>query len=116
MFEDIEANVKDWTDEKEVEAYLRKILNKEAFDHSGLIYGMGHAVYTLSVDYGKQSLITTEMSVGMIGIYCNQRQFCDHFNALAKNIFRRNIFWFGIIGVQSENTSLHCIQKYHGKL
>jgi len=48
MFEDIEANVKDWTDEKEVEAYLRKILNKEAFDHSGLIYGMGHAVYTLS--------------------------------------------------------------------
>ena len=57
----------------------------------------------------KQSLITTEMSVGMIGIYCNQRQFCDHFNALAKNIFRRNIFWFGIIGVQSENTSLHCI-------
>ena len=33
---------------KEVEDYLRKILNKEAFDHSGLIYGMGHAVYTLS--------------------------------------------------------------------
>lgn len=48
MFEDIEANVKDWTDEKEVEAYLRKILNKEAFDHTGLIYGMGHAVYSLS--------------------------------------------------------------------
>ena len=48
MFEDIKANVKDWTDEKEVEAYLRKILNKEAFDHAGLIYGMGHAVYTLS--------------------------------------------------------------------
>ena len=41
MFEDIKANVKDWTDEKEVEEYLRKILNKEAFDHSGLIYGMG---------------------------------------------------------------------------
>ena len=48
MFEDIKANVKDWTDEKEVESYLRKILNKEVFDHSGLIYGMGHAVYTLS--------------------------------------------------------------------
>ena len=48
MFEDIKANVKDWSDEKEVEAYLRKILNKEAFDHTGLIYGMGHAVYTLS--------------------------------------------------------------------
>lgn len=48
MFEDIKANVKDWEDEAEVEAYLRKILNKEAFDRSGLIYGMGHAVYTLS--------------------------------------------------------------------
>lgn len=48
MFEDIKANVKDWADEAEVEAYLRKILNKEAFDRSGLIYGMGHAVYTLS--------------------------------------------------------------------
>ena len=48
MFEDIKANVKDWTDEKEVEAYLCKILNKEAFDHTGLIYGMGHAVYSLS--------------------------------------------------------------------
>lgn len=48
MFADIKAHVKDWADEAEVEAYLRKILNKEAFDHSGLIYGMGHAVYTLS--------------------------------------------------------------------
>lgn len=48
MFFDIKAHVKNWTDEAEVEAYLCKILNKEAFDHSGLIYGMGHAVYTLS--------------------------------------------------------------------
>ena len=48
MFEDIKANVKDWSDEKEVENYLRKILDKEAFDHTGLIYGMGHAVYSLS--------------------------------------------------------------------
>lgn len=48
MFADIEANVSDCTDEAEVEAYLRKILNKEVFDHAGLIYGMGHAVYTLS--------------------------------------------------------------------
>lgn len=48
MLEDIKENVKDWHDEDEVRAYLKKILNKEAFDHSGLIYGMGHAVYTLS--------------------------------------------------------------------
>ncbi len=48
MMADIEANVKDWADEKEVAAYLEKILRKEAFDGAGLIYGMGHAVYTLS--------------------------------------------------------------------
>lgn len=48
MFADIKAHVKNWTDEAEVEAYMCRILNKEAFDHSGLIYGMGHAVYTLS--------------------------------------------------------------------
>ena len=48
MFDDIKSNVKDWENEEELTAYLKKILNKEAFDHSGLIYGMGHAVYTLS--------------------------------------------------------------------
>ena len=48
MFDDIKAHVKNWENEEEVGAYLHKILNKEAFDHSGLIYGMGHAVYTLS--------------------------------------------------------------------
>ncbi len=48
MFDDIKENVKDWTDENEVREYLKKILAREAFDRSGLIYGMGHAVYTLS--------------------------------------------------------------------
>lgn len=48
MFEDIRKNISDWTDEDEIAAYLTKILNKEAFDRSGLIYGMGHAVYSLS--------------------------------------------------------------------
>ena len=48
MFDDIEANVKDWKDEDEVRAYLDKILNKEAFDKSGLIYGIGHAIYSKS--------------------------------------------------------------------
>ncbi len=48
MMRDIESNVSDWTDEDAVRAYLKKILNKEAFDRKGLIYGMGHAVYSLS--------------------------------------------------------------------
>lgn len=48
MMEDIKNNVKDWADEEEVRYYLTKILNGEAFDRKGLIYGLGHAVYTLS--------------------------------------------------------------------
>ncbi len=48
MFEDMKANLKDWTDEKAVGNYLRDLLNKKAFDKAGLIYGMGHAVYSLS--------------------------------------------------------------------
>lgn len=48
MMEDIKRHVGDWADEEEVMAYLAKILNKEAFDRKGLIYGMGHAVYSLS--------------------------------------------------------------------
>ncbi len=48
MFADIKEHVKDWNDDDELRAYLDKILKKQAFDKSGLIYGMGHAVYTLS--------------------------------------------------------------------
>ena len=48
MMEDIRAHIKDYHDEEEIGHYLDKILNKEAFDKKGLIYGMGHAVYSLS--------------------------------------------------------------------
>ncbi|MDD7669337.1 MAG: citrate/2-methylcitrate synthase, partial [Agathobacter sp.] len=48
MMDDIREHVKDWDDRDEVRAYLSKLLNGEAFDHKGLIYGMGHAVYSLS--------------------------------------------------------------------
>ncbi len=48
MMEDLMANVGDWADQEEVEKYLEKILRREAGDGSGLIYGMGHAVYTMS--------------------------------------------------------------------
>ncbi len=48
MFADIEEHVKDWSDEDAIAAYLQKMIHKEAFDRSGLIYGIGHAVYTKS--------------------------------------------------------------------
>ena len=48
MFRDMMENIKNWNDDDEINVYLEKLLNKEAFDRSGLIYGMGHAVYSLS--------------------------------------------------------------------
>lgn len=48
MMNDLKANVEDVKDEAQVRAYLEKLVNKEAFDKKGLIYGMGHAVYSLS--------------------------------------------------------------------
>jgi citrate synthase len=48
MFDDMKKAVKDWTSEEEVGDYLRKLLHKEEFDHAGLIYGVGHAIYSKS--------------------------------------------------------------------
>ena len=48
MFDDMKNSLSDWSDEGAIRDYLRRLLRKEAFDHAGLIYGMGHAVYSLS--------------------------------------------------------------------
>jgi len=48
MFEELKSEVKDWEDDREVENYLLRVLGKDAFDRSGLIYGMGHPVYSIS--------------------------------------------------------------------
>lgn len=48
MIEHLKAHIADWRNEQEIEEYLTKMLKKEAYDHSGLIYGIGHAVYTMS--------------------------------------------------------------------
>ena len=48
MFEELKREVKDWTDEKQIADYLQRLLKKEAFDRAGLIYGIGHAVYSTS--------------------------------------------------------------------
>lgn len=48
MFEDLKKNVTDWKDDEQLVNYLEKLLDKQAFDKKGLIYGMGHAVYTIS--------------------------------------------------------------------
>lgn len=48
MFENMKANIKDWKDDDEIRNYVERLLDKDAFDKSGLVYGIGHAVYSLS--------------------------------------------------------------------
>ena len=48
MFEEMKETVRDWKDDEEISCYLNRLLNKDAFDHAGLIYGVGHAVYSKS--------------------------------------------------------------------
>ena len=48
MFDAMKKEIRDWTDEEEIRDYLKRMLNRDAFDKSGLIYGIGHAVYTVS--------------------------------------------------------------------
>ncbi len=48
MFDDMKKSIHDWSDDEEIENYLERLLNKQAFDKAGLIYGMGHAVYSIS--------------------------------------------------------------------
>ncbi|MDR3652781.1 MAG: citrate synthase [Paludibacter sp.] len=59
MFEHLKTAIKDWSNVKEIDAYLKKMLNKEAYNKSGLIYGIGHAVYTIS---DPRALLLKEMA------------------------------------------------------
>ncbi|MGB4660056.1 MAG: citrate/2-methylcitrate synthase [Mobilitalea sp.] len=75
MFEDMKKNIKNWEDEEEISNYLADLLNKKAFDKSGLIYGMGHAVYSISdprANVLKQYVQTLSKEKGMMkefGLY-----------------------------------------------
>lgn len=62
MFEHLKTAIKDWTNVKEIDAYLKRMLNKEAYNKSGLIYGIGHAVYTIS---DPRALLLKEMARAM---------------------------------------------------
>jgi citrate synthase len=62
MFEHLKTAIKDWTNVKEIDTYLKKMLNKEAYNKSGLIYGIGHAVYTIS---DPRALLLKEMARAM---------------------------------------------------
>ena len=89
MFADLKANVSDWENEKELKAYLQKLLNKEGFDHSGLIYGMGHAVYTIS---DPRAVILKEYARALSEAQGYEKEFAlyDRVERLAKDLIMKN--------------------------
>ncbi len=89
MFDDIRANVKNWEDEDELSAYLQKILDKEVFDGAGLIYGMGHAVYTIS---DPRCVILKEYAKKLSEEKGTQKEFelLDRTERIAKDLIKKN--------------------------
>ena len=97
MFSDIKSHVKDWKNDDEIYAYLEKIVNKEAFDQSGLIYGMGHAVYTLSdpravilKEYAR-SLSEEKGLTEEFMLYSKVEQLASELVTGRKNLHKRNL-------------------------
>ncbi len=88
MFQEIKDGVSDWTDDDEISAYLEKILRKEAGDGTGLIYGMGHAIYTKSDPRAlvlKQSARTLAKKTG----HLQELDLLEAVERLAPEVFRR---------------------------
>ncbi|MBE5888592.1 MAG: citrate/2-methylcitrate synthase [Lachnospiraceae bacterium] len=94
MMADIRANVKHWDDRDEVKAYLGKILNGEAFDKKGLIYGMGHAVYSLSDPRERvfrsyvEDLAVAKHQEKQMGLYNMIEEVAPELIAEKRNIFK----------------------------
>ena len=89
MFRDLARNVKDWEDEDAIRRYLKGILSKEGFDHSGLIYGMGHAVYSKS---DPRAVILKEQARRLSDASGFDRQFAlyDRVEEIAKELITDN--------------------------
>lgn len=130
MVEDIKSHVKDWEDEDEVKAYLAKILNKEAFDGSGLIYGMGHAIYTYS---DPRCILLKEKAEGLVKknpdfekefkLYCNIEKLTPEVFAEVKhnskvmcaNVDMYSGFVYKMLGIPSDMyTPLFAISRIVG--
>ena len=128
MMDDIKTHVKDWNDEDCVADYLTKMLNKEAFDRSGLIYGLGHAVYTktdprcevfrdyvqrLAAEKGRGRELTLYANVEKVGkALLMERQ---HKKALSTNIDFYSGFVYEMLGLPMElYTPLFAVARIAG--
>lgn len=129
MFEDIKKNIGDWKDDDEVKAYMQKLLNKEAYDKSGLIYGIGHAIYSksdpraeifksfvesLSVAKGRNDEYELYSSVERLApiVIANQRSM---FKGVSANVDFYSGFVYQMLGIPEELfTPLFAISRISG--
>ncbi len=93
MLADLRKNVDDITDKEKIDAYLLKLLNKQAFDKKGLIYGMGHAIYTIS---DPRAVILKEMARDL----AKQKGILDEFNLCAYIEERAPILYEQVTGTK----------------
>ena len=129
MFEDIKQNVKDWEDEQEIEDYLNKILNKETFDKAGLIYGIGHAIYSVSDPRAKvfknfvKSLSEEKGLIREYGLYSRVEEIAPEVIAKRRKMYKgvsANVdfysgFVYSMLGLPSElYTPLFAIARIAG--
>jgi citrate synthase len=94
MFEDMKANLSDWSDESQVADYLASLLDKKAFDRGGLIYGMGHAVYSISDPRAKilkkfvESLAKEKNRMDEFQLYCLVERLAAEVIAKKRKIYK----------------------------
>ena len=128
MMTDIKLHIKDWADEEAVKEYLIKMLNKDAFDRSGLIYGLGHAVYTqsdprcevfrdyvhqLAAEKHREAELTLYTNVERIGKQLLMER--QNKTALATNIDFYSGFVYDMLGLPQElYTPLFAIARIAG--
>ena len=129
MFKELKENVKDWQDEEAIKGFLRKLLHKEAYDKAGLIYGMGHAVYSISDPRAKALKVYVERLAAEKGLeeefdlYARVEQLAPSVIAEEKKIYKgvsANIdfysgFMYNMLGLPQElYTPLFAIARIAG--
>lgn len=87
MVEDIKENTRDWTSREEVRKYINKLMDKEAYDKKGLVYGMGHAIYTLS-DPRSELLKTQAKIVAEAEGFEDDYYLLENIESLTKELFK----------------------------
>ena len=128
MMDDVKEHVRDWNDEGCVADYLTRILNKDAFDRSGLIYGLGHAVYTktdprcevfrayvnhLAAEKGREDELALYANVEKIGKQLLMER--QHKSVLSTNIDFYSGFVYSMLNLPTElYTPIFAISRIAG--